>query len=180
MNIPYYIQALDGTVLRSGVCTYEEMPEFDPATEVFVEAPLVEEPNSPVHSDPLLSAGALDHAKISATRMIDESAELVRGRYITLGSGQAMVYQQKKLEAEMVTQDLEINPALVPHIAFEAALNQISLLDQAAIVLTMAEQWKMVSAYIESARLGAKGQIFGLETVDAVRSFMTLNHFEGL
>lgn len=181
MNVAYYILDLAGTVLRSGICTQEDIEStYDANTEVFMEAPILEEPNNPTYSDPILTTDALDQAKISATRMIDENAETIRGRYITLGSGQAMVYQQKQLEAETVSADLEINPSLVPHIAYEAALNQITLLDQAAIVLTMAEQWKMVSAYIEAARLGAKAQIAGLGSIEDVKAFMTLNHFEGL
>jgi hypothetical protein len=181
MNVAYHILDKEtGTILRSGVCTYETMPEFDPETEEFMEAPILDEPHNPVFQDPILTAQGIEYERLSAARMIDETAEIVRSRYITLGSGQAMVYQQKKLEAELVAADAGINPSLVPHIAYEAGLNQIPLLDQAAIVLTMAEQWKMVSAYIEMARLGAKAQIATLATVEDIRAFMTIDHFAGL
>ncbi|RWM27909.1 MAG: hypothetical protein EOR77_30790 [Mesorhizobium sp.] len=91
-----------------------------------------------------------------AKEYIDAQAENVRSRFITLGSGQAMVYQQKRLEAEAYMADPEIAPGEIPHLVREAALNDIPLFDQAVIVLTMAEQWKVVSSYIEDFRLAAK------------------------
>lgn len=97
--------------------------------------------------------------KRAAEWKIDSEAEEVRKHFITPGSGQAMVYQQKRLEAEMVVADPAINASLVPHIYQEAELNQISLFDQAVIVLTMAYQWQQVSAIIETRRLGAKALV---------------------
>lgn len=98
-------------------------------------------------------------ARHKALTEIDRSAEETRGYFITLGSGQAMVYQQKRDEAEMVVADPEISSSLVPHIAQEAVLNQISLFDQAVVVLTMAQMWQTVSAVIETRRLAAKADV---------------------
>lgn len=106
----------------------------------------------------------LAHERVHAKKHIDEDAELVRSLFITPGSGQALVYQQKRAEAELVSSDPEINPALVPHIAREADLNGISLLDQAAIVLTMAHQWTEISSMIEERRLAAKAAIDAART----------------
>jgi hypothetical protein len=95
--------------------------------------------------------------RAAAIARIDDAAESVRGYFVTLGSGQAMAYQQqKKDEAELVSGNPGINPSKVPHIAREAALNGIALLDQAEIILTTAGQWKVVSALIEEKRLSAK------------------------
>lgn len=181
MNVPYHIlDKTTGMILRSGTCTYETLPYFDPEIETFMEAPMFQVPANPAFQDPILTAQDLEQEKIGATRMIDQFAETVRGRYITLGSGQAMVYQQKRDEAELVAANPEVNTSLVPHIAYEANLNQIPLLDQAAIVLTMSEQWKAISAYIEMARLGAKAQIMTLQSVEEIRAFMAIDHFAGL
>lgn len=181
MTFVYHILDKEtGAILRSGTCTYETLPEFDPETEKFMEAPIFQEPHNPAFQDPIFTTQGVAQEKISASRMIDETAEIVRGRYITLGSGQAMVYQQKKLEAELVAGDLEINPSLVPHIAYESIMNGISLLDQAAIVLTMSEQWKAISAYIELKRLGAKALISLMSTIEEIREFMHEDHFQGL
>jgi hypothetical protein len=94
--------------------------------------------------------------KAAAVARIDADAEAVRGNFITLGAGQAMVYQQKRVEAEAYIADPQIAPAEIPHIVREAEMNDISLFDQAVIILTMSENWKTVSAVIENLRLGAK------------------------
>ncbi|TDW20391.1 hypothetical protein EV128_12521 [Rhizobium azibense] len=118
--------------------------------------------------------------KSAAMADIDAQAEAVRGHFITLGAGQAMVYGQKEKEAEQVTANPEINPAEVPHIAKEAAMAGISLLDQAAIVLSMAHNWTQLSAQIEEIRLGAKQKIGVARTpaeisagVDEVRNLLS-------
>lgn len=90
---------------------------------------------------------------------IDAAAEEIRGHYITLGPGQAMVYAQKEKEAEMVTANPAISPAEVPHIVQEAQAYGITLLDQAAIVLTMAKNWRDLSSGIETIRLTSKDQV---------------------
>jgi hypothetical protein len=94
--------------------------------------------------------------RTAAEQEIDATAEAVRGLFITSGSGQSMVYTQKEKEAELVTADPDVSPAIVPHIVLEAQLNGLTLLDQAAIVLTMAHQWRELSSHIEVARLAGK------------------------
>lgn len=94
----------------------------------------------------------------SAAR-IDAEAENIRGYFITQGSGQAMVYQQKLTEAEMVAAKPNIPVKKVPHITKEAALNGVSLQEQADTIIAMAERWKQASALIEEARMAAKNAI---------------------
>jgi hypothetical protein len=107
--------------------------------------------------------------RTAAEQEIDATAEAVRGLFITSGSGQSMVYTQKEKEAELVTADPDVNPAVVPHIVLEAQLNGLTLLDQAAIVLTMAHQWRELSSHIEVARLAGKAQVREAQTPAAIQ-----------
>lgn len=97
--------------------------------------------------------------KVDARRKVDLEAEKVRQFFITPGSGQAMVYREKQIEAEAVVANPSISVSEVPHIAAEAELNQITLLDQAAVILTMAHQWIQISVLIEERRLVAKATV---------------------
>jgi hypothetical protein len=110
----------------------------------------------------------LDPLKDRACAEIDAIAEEIRGHYITLGSGQAMVYAQKEKEAEKVTANPGVAPAEVPHIAQEAAAYGMSLLDQAAIVLTMAKNWRDLSSGIETIRLTSKDMVRAATTPAAI------------
>ena len=117
----------------------------------------------------------LQPIKESALANIDAQAERIRSEFITLTPGQVMIYALKEKEAESVCSDPGINPAYVPHIASEAGLAGISLLDQAAIVLSMANNWRNVSSVIEGERLSRKdlirkasnpGEIAAVEIID--------------
>lgn len=95
--------------------------------------------------------------KAAALARIDASAGAYRLNFITDAPGQQMVYQEKREEAEKVVADYpNVSPGTVPHIAREAAMNDVDLLQMAIVVLTMAEQWRDVSASIENTRLIAK------------------------
>lgn len=95
----------------------------------------------------------------AASLKVDLEAETERGKYITLGSGQAMVYLEKERQAESVSKDPEINPYLVPLIHDEANRLGCSRLDAAIVVLTMAHTWRTIGAAIDDKRLRAKDQI---------------------
>ncbi|KQS84345.1 hypothetical protein [Rhizobium sp. Leaf383] len=95
----------------------------------------------------------------AALARIDREAEATRGIFMTLGSGQAMVYDQKRDEAENFMRDQDINHGEIPHLVAEAAMNQITLFDQAVIYLTMRQQWLTVSPMIEDRRLAAKAAV---------------------
>ncbi|MBX4911378.1 hypothetical protein HJA82_29130 [Rhizobium bangladeshense] len=115
----------------------------------------------------------LEPLRAAAEKEIDTVAEGVRGLFITSGSGQSMVYTQKEKEAELVTADANVSAAEIPHIVLEAQMNGISLLDQAAIVLTMAHQWRELSSRIEVARLAGKGQVRVAQTPAAIQQSCT-------
>ncbi|QIG75801.1 hypothetical protein EVC20_062 [Rhizobium phage RHph_Y2_17_1] len=106
----------------------------------------------------------LEPLRVAAEKEIDVVAEGVRGLFITPGSGQSTVYTQKEKEAELVSADPNVDQAEIPHIVLEAEMNGITLLDQAAIILTMAYQWRELSSRIEVARLAGKGQVRAAET----------------
>ncbi|MBD9544240.1 hypothetical protein IB276_32875 [Ensifer sp. ENS04] len=95
---------------------------------------------------------------------IDTAAEQERGKYLTLGSGQAMVYDQKRREAEEFIANPEISDGEIPHLVAEAAKNQISKYDQAVIYLTMRQQWLTISPIIETKRLAAKSAVAAAQT----------------
>lgn len=98
----------------------------------------------------------LEPLRAQALIRIDAEAEQARGLFMTLGSGQAMVYDQKRYEAEAYMANPEIGAGLIPHLTSESAMNNISVFDQAVIYLTMSQQWLTVSPIIENKRLAAK------------------------
>lgn len=111
----------------------------------------------------------------AAVAKIDDAAEAMRGNFITKGSGQAMVYQQKKLEAEMFMANNEIADNAIPHIVAEAALNGYTKYQQAYIVLYMADQWKFISTVIESKRLLAKNHVAEAGNAAAIQAATVLD-----
>ncbi|QWY83362.1 hypothetical protein [Rhizobium phage RHph_X3_2] len=101
----------------------------------------------------------LDPLKVTACAQVDRMAETCRGKYITPGAGQAMVYVQKEKEAELLMADPNVSEDLIPHIVTEATVANITLQAMANIILTRAAQWRMVSPPIEVTRLTTKQQI---------------------
>lgn len=106
----------------------------------------------------------LEPLKTEASAHIDREAERIRGRYITRGSGQAMIYDQKRREAEEFMRNPEISDGEIPHLVAEAAKNEISKYDQAVIYLTMRQQWLTISLIIETKRLAAKAAVMAAQT----------------
>lgn len=101
----------------------------------------------------------LTHLKEEAKKLIDERAEKARGRYITLGAGQSMVYDQKRTEAEAFMANENVSPAEIPHLVSEASRNGITVFEQAVIFLSMRQQWLNISPIIEDKRLAAKDAV---------------------
>lgn len=101
---------------------------------------------------------------------VDADTEEVRGHFITLGAGQSMVYAQKRAEAEVWSANPDVPPSEVPHLYAEANAFGVEVIDIVADVLTLAEQWKSVSAVIESRRLEAKERLRNAQTVADLRA----------
>lgn len=122
----------------------------------------------PLTEQEILAAAAAEHEGVLAARTaarveIDAAAEMARGRWLTLGAGQAMVYQQKEKEAAAVRAAIAagttITPADYPHLVAEIGITSESIAGVADVVLAMAAQWLAVSAQIEKLRLSAKAAI---------------------
>lgn len=92
-------------------------------------------------------------------KRVDELAEKERGNYITLGSGQSMMYEQKLKESEAYLADQEIPLYEVPHIYNESQVIGDTVFNVAATVVYMAEQWKQISSLIEGNRLRLKQEL---------------------
>lgn len=91
-------------------------------------------------------------------RVIDAEAEEVRSRFITPGSGQAITYMEKRLEAEAWADD---PGATVPILTAEATALGVPLADVVAEVLGAVTIWKTAAALIEGTRRGAKMAVTG-------------------
>lgn len=127
-----------------------------------------------------LSGGSFADLKAALARRVDHEAEACRAQFITLGAGQALVYEQKLREANEISAntyyDAElgenvttVQPAEVPNLAVEAADLNVSLIGAASAVLTAAYQWAQLSSLIESKRLTAKRAIADAATPEAAR-----------
>jgi hypothetical protein len=98
---------------------------------------------------------------------IDAAAEAERGRYITLGAGQALTYQAKQGEAARLLADAaaggDIVPAAYPWIVGEVGITAPAVgdlvPDMVAVARVMdgnARAWAAMGAAIEVVRLAAK------------------------
>jgi hypothetical protein len=118
-----------------------------------------------------ISTLSLDALKVQLIAKIDAEAEAARGAHITLGAGQALVYEAKLREADMIlAPDSTVSPAEVPNLAAEADDLGISLYDAAWVIVTVAYSWSCLSAEIERIRLGAKRAITEATTPAAARA----------
>ncbi|TKT78438.1 hypothetical protein [Aquamicrobium sp. LC103] len=86
---------------------------------------------------------------------IDRHAENLRAAYVTVTPGQALVYEQKRREAEAVMS----GGTDAPHIAAEAEMNGISIEEQARAVIAASDKWRAASVAIETRRLSAKAAV---------------------
>lgn len=97
---------------------------------------------------------------------IDAAAERERLRYITPGAGQAMTYQAKVEEARALAMETEDpDPAHYPLLSAEIGITAPSLAEVASVVVAAYQQWQMIGAAIEAARLGAKRAVDLAETL---------------
>lgn len=114
-------------------------------------------------------------AKKTACDRIDTAAGALREQYITCVPGQAMVYEQKRREAEAYQANKDIDHAEIPHLVAEAAMNKITLDAQATTYITMANQWTALSAQIEVKRLAGKDAVNACDSVAAVQAVSSVD-----
>lgn len=125
----------------------------------------------------LPEAVALEKARLS--RRIDDDAEAVRLRYITPGSGMAMVYQEKFAQAQGVAALGEAaanamtqaeREAQFPTLAASVGIEAPTLWACAQIVLERYAQFAALSLVIERARLSGKAAIAAATTAAEARA----------
>lgn len=102
---------------------------------------------------------SLDPLKVALKAGVDTAAERQRAKYITLGAGQAMTYQQKASEAVMLEDDPAADPADYPLLSAEVGITAPTLAEVGAVVRAAHGAWILLGAQIEGLRLGAKRAI---------------------
>lgn len=110
---------------------------------------------------------SLDDVKAEHKALIDAAAEKERLKYITAGSGQSMVYQEKGAEADRYALDPAPVAANYPILSASVGADGATLADVAATVTATRRQWIALAAAIEGARLAAKVAIDEAETPEA-------------
>ncbi|PZO81594.1 MAG: hypothetical protein DI629_03395 [Mesorhizobium amorphae] len=129
------------------------------AVEPFVDQMEVVEAATALVRTGVVAPEVSDFDRDAARAAIDAAAERVRSLFITLGAGQAMVYQQKRAEAEMVMDavDADAIPAAdIPHLVAETARTGQTRVQASLTILAMANAWLQASVLIEERRLAVK------------------------
>lgn len=152
--------AADGRALRAGTCQDDDLAlqanaaAGEAVMEVTAECIVVADVNLDAVRDAL-------HAKI------DQAAEAVRGRFVTPGSAQAMIYLKKESEARAV---IAGESSAAPFLAAEAAATGVSVEALAAEVVSRADAWAQTAARIEALRRGAKRAVTQATNIAAMHS----------
>jgi hypothetical protein len=98
----------------------------------------------------------LSGPKADAKQRIDVDAETFRLNFITPGSGQSMTYEEKYQEAMAFLANPNIDEEHIPHIVLEIGITAPTKQGVAEVIVGMRNQWKLLSAKIDAARLAAK------------------------
>lgn len=148
-----YHQALEGMALGKTITIDGGFSVIDPTPES------VDEP------DP-----TLEQSRSYYKVRIDADAEGSRGKYITLGAGQAMTYMQKAAEAKAYLAADMPDMSDYPLLLAEVGITAPTMSEVATVIATAFTQWQQIGAAIESVRLGTKAAIEAAETVDDVKA----------
>ena len=101
---------------------------------------------------------ATEERKRFALRKVEEIAEKKRLEYVTGGSAQSMVYEQKYREAKsFLTEGGDLSE--YPFIAMEAPLRNMTPTAFATFIIDRRNQWAQIGAAIEQLRFQAKAAI---------------------
>lgn len=110
-------------------------------------------------------------AKTEAKRLVDEAAEQARLRYVTTGSAQAMVYQEKSDEAaDYAAAGYPIDLTTYPFIQAEVNATGKTSQQAADDILSQRSAWIAIGAQIEQDRLTGKMNIDAATTIDGINS----------
>jgi hypothetical protein len=96
----------------------------------------------------------------NAKRIIDQTAEAVRLQYVTPGSSQSMVYQEKGDEAaDYVANGYPADLSSYPFIQAEVNATGKTATEASDDILTQKSAWIVVGAAVEEVRIGGKMNI---------------------
>lgn len=119
----------------------------------------------------------LAQLRAEASRRVDRAAEAERQRWVTAGSGQAMVYIAKAAEARryLAATPLPADLADYPLLSAELGITAPTALDLAHIWLALDAGWTAAAARIEAARLAAKAAIAAAATPAAISAAQSVD-----
>lgn len=112
----------------------------------------------------------IDTLKLTLTAQVDADAEAARLLWITAGSGQALTYEQKRIEAERMATDPAPQPDAYPLLAAEVGITADTLAAVGALVRARAAAWTAIAAQIESLRLQAKAAVMAATNAAEARA----------
>ncbi|MGV1790987.1 hypothetical protein [Rhizobium sp. A37_96] len=116
----------------------------------------------------------LSQLKADLQAHVDSEAGALRARFITVTTGQDMVYWAKQQEAQLIAADPQqgasVPDAETPHVSAEALADGVSRFEKAVEILTIYQLWATVSPLIEGRRLAAKQAISAATTPNAART----------
>ena len=117
----------------------------------------------------------IDTLKLTLTTQVDADAEAARLLWITAGSGQALTYEQKRIEAERMATDPAPQPDAYPLLAAEVGITADTLAAVGALVRARAAAWTAIAAQIESLRLQAKAAVMAATNAAEARAAAVVN-----
>ena len=121
------------------------------------------------------TAKKLETVKEALVKRLNDAAETQRQKYVTAGSVQSMVYQQKLTEAKTFATDRSPSAARYPLLSASVGTEARTLADVAALVTQAASQWIPIVAEIEKKRLSGKAAIVKALDVDsALQAFSSV------
>jgi hypothetical protein len=123
----------------------------------------------------VVTAHDLTALKAQVKDRIDAAAETCRLKYITPGSGQAMVYQQKAEEAKACLAAISPVDSNYPLLSAEATATGVTISELAQNVATLTAQWIGLASAIEARRIGGKKVVSDAVTVAAVLAGAAIN-----
>ena len=108
--------------------------------------------------------------QLALAAQVDRDAEVARLLWITPGSGQALTYEQKRIEAERMATDPAPQPEAYPMLAAEVGITADTLAAVGALVRARAAAWTAAAAQIESLRLQAKAAVMAANNAAEARA----------
>jgi hypothetical protein len=116
------------------------------------------------------SSSEIDAVNEELLASIDQSAEYVRGLFITNTASQPSVYLAKESEARALMLNPSLSDASTPHLTIEAAQSGQTRAAVAVVIVAQADAWRQISASIEGLRLAAKNAVRSAPTITAKRA----------